>query len=89
MGTRLAEALYDSVHGKLFTLPDETLVWPAHDYKSRSVSTLGWEKQHNSRLAGRDKQEFIELMRNLNLPKPKLIDVAVPANQNLGLPHAV
>lgn len=82
-----AEALFDSVTGKLFTLPPETLVWPAHDYKGRAVSTIAWEKQHNSRLAGRDKQGFVELMNNLNLPKPRLLDVAVPANRNLGLPH--
>lgn len=82
-----AEALYASVTNELFVLPDETLVWPAHDYKGQSVSTIGWEKRNNSRLAKRDKQSFIELMGNLNLPKPKLIDIAVPANQNLGLPH--
>lgn len=84
-----AEALYGSVTSKLFTLPDDTLVWPGHDYKGQLVSTIGWERQHNSRLANRDKQSFVELMKNLDLPKPKLIDVAVPANQNLGLPHAV
>lgn len=82
-----AEALFDSVTGKLFTLPPGTLVWPAHDYKGRAVSTIAWEKQHNSRLAGRDKQAFVELMNNLDLPKPRLLDVAVPANRNLGLPH--
>lgn len=82
-----ADALYESVTKKLFTLPDATLVWPGHDYKSQTVSTIGWEKRHNSRLANRTKENFIELMANLNLPKPKLIDVAVPANQNLGLPH--
>jgi glyoxylase-like metal-dependent hydrolase (beta-lactamase superfamily II) len=82
-----ADALYDSIHTKLFRLPETMLVWPAHDYKGRAVSTIGWEKAHNSRLAGKDKAAFFELMANLNLPKPKLIDVAVPANQNLGLPH--
>lgn len=84
-----AETLYDSIYKKLFTLSDATLVWPGHDYKGQSVSTIGWEKRHNSRLAGRDKSDFVELMNNLHLPKPKLIDVAVPANQNLGLPHAI
>lgn len=82
-----SEALYDSVTQKLFTLPEDMLVWPAHDYKSRSVSTIGWEKRNNARLAGRSKPSFVELMASLNLPKPKLIDIAVPANQNLGLPH--
>ena len=83
-----AEALYDSVTTRLFTLPDSTFVWPGHDYKGRSLSTIGWEKRHNARLAGRDKAAFVELMSKLDLPRPKLIDVAVPANQNLGLPHS-
>jgi glyoxylase-like metal-dependent hydrolase (beta-lactamase superfamily II) len=82
-----ADALYDSVTGKLFALPDATRVWPGHDYKGQSVSTIGWEKHHNSRLANRSRADFVKLMGELNLPKPKLIDVAVPANQNLGLPH--
>jgi sulfur dioxygenase len=82
-----AAALYDSITQKLFALPETTLVWPAHDYKGRSVSTIGWEKNNNSRVANRSKDSFIELMNNLNLPMPKLLDVAVPANQNLGLPH--
>lgn len=82
-----AEALYDSVTTKLFSLPDASRVWPAHDYKGQSVSTIGWEKRHNARLANRSRDEFVTLMGSLNLPKPKLIDIAVPANQNLGLPH--
>ncbi len=82
-----AAALFQSITRKLFALPDETLVWPAHDYKGQAVSTIGWEKRHNSRLAGRDEAGFIDLMNNLNLPRPKLIDIAVPANQNLGLLH--
>lgn len=82
-----AEALYDSVTTKLFSLPDATRVWPAHDYKGQSASTIGWEKHHNARLAKRSRDDFVALMGSLNLPKPKLIDVAVPANQNLGLPH--
>lgn len=84
-----AAALFDSVHAKLFTLPDATRVWPAHDYKGQSVSTIGWERQHNARLAHRSKDDFVSLMAQLNLPKPKLIDIAVPANRNLGLPHGV
>lgn len=82
-----ADALYDSVTGKLFTLPDDTRMWPGHDYKGQQVSTIGWEKLHNARLAGRSRGDFAKLMAGLDLPKPKLIDVAVPANQNLGLPH--
>ena len=84
-----AEALYDSVTGKLFTLPDDTRVWPGHDYKGQSVSTIGWEKHHNARLAGRARADFVALMAALKLPPPKLIDVAVPANRRLGLPHSV
>ena len=82
-----AADLYDSVNGKLFTLADATRVWPAHDYHGQSVSTIGWEKRHNARLAGRSKAAFVALMAGLNLPRPKLMDIAVPANQNLGLPH--
>ena len=84
-----ADALYDSVHRRLFTLPDDTLVWPGHDYKGQSVSTIGWEKRHNVRLANRSREDFCTLMANLNLPRPKLIDIAVPANRNLGLPQSV
>ncbi|MGH8853909.1 MAG: MBL fold metallo-hydrolase [Telluria sp.] len=84
-----AEALYDSVTRKLFALDDATRVWPGHDYKGQSVTTIGWEKRHNARLAGRSQAEFVALMAALNLPRPKLMDVAVPANRNLGLTHSV
>jgi glyoxylase-like metal-dependent hydrolase (beta-lactamase superfamily II) len=84
-----AEALYDSITGKLFALPDETRVWPCHDYKSQQVSTIGWEKRHNARVSNRSRADFVELMAHLNLPRPQLIDIAVPANRNLGLPHGV
>ena len=83
-----AGSLYDSVHERLFTLPEDTRVWPAHDYKGNTCSTIGHEKRHNARLVGRDRGAFIELMRNLNLPRPKMMDVAVPANLLLGIPHA-
>jgi sulfur dioxygenase len=82
-----AEALYDSVTRKLFALPEDTRMWPGHDYKGQSVSTIGWEKRHNQRLAKRSLAGFVELMARLDLPRPRLIDVAVPANRNLGLPH--
>jgi len=84
-----ADALFDSVTKKLFSLPDDMLMWLGHDYKGQVVSTIGWEKQHNARLSNRSRDEFVQLMGELNLPKPKRIDVAVPANQNLGLPHSV
>jgi sulfur dioxygenase len=84
-----AQQLYDSAMSKLFVLPDDTRLWPGHDYKGQSVSTIGWEKRHNARLANRSGDQFVALMAGLDLPKPRLIDVAVPANQNLGLPHGV
>ena len=83
-----AESLYDSVTRKLFALDDATRVWPGHDYKGQSVSTIGWEKRHNARLAGRSRDEFAALMAALDLPRPRLMDVAVPANRNLGLAHS-
>jgi len=73
-------ALYDSITGKLFTLPDATLVWPGHDYRGHTVSTIGEEKRHNPRLAGKSRDEFIAIMRGLKLAPPKKIQVAVPAN---------
>lgn len=84
-----AADLYDSVTGKLFTLDDATRLWPGHDYKGQSVSTVGWERRHNARLAGRSRDDFIALMAALKLPPPRLIDIAVPANRNLGLTHSV
>lgn len=83
-----AASLYDSVTGKLFRLPEDTRVWPGHDYKGQSVSTIGWEKRHNARLAKRTREDFVALMNNLDLPRPKLMDIAVPANRQLGLQHA-
>jgi len=78
-----AEALYRSVREKLFTLPEDTLVYPGHDYQNRHVSSIAQEKQRNPRL-GRDRslEEFREIMANLNLPYPKFIDYAVPATSN-------
>lgn len=83
-----AASLFASVHQKLFTLAGETRVWPGHDYKGQTVSTIAWERASNARLAGRSEVEFIEVMTGLNLPKPKRLDEAVPANQNLGLSHS-
>lgn len=84
-----AGMLFDSITRKLFALPDETKVWPGHDYHGNKVSTIGTEKRTNPRLAGKTREAFIAVMNNLHLPKPRLIDVAVPANRNLGLPHGV
>lgn len=83
-----SESLHDSITRRLFSLDEATLVWPGHDYHGQSVSSIGWERRHNARLAGRTREQFVALMANLNLPPPRLIDVAVPANRNLGLPHS-
>ncbi len=80
-----AGALYDSITQKLFSLPGETLVFPAHDYNGRRVSSIEQERTTNSRIAAKTRAEFVETMNNLNLPKPRLIDAAVPANQLCGL----
>ena len=80
-----AGALYDCITQRLFTLPDETLVYPGHDYQGRWVSSIMQERTINPRLAGKSREEFIEIMNNLNLPKPRLIDEAVPANRYCGL----
>src|SRR5476651_1415638 len=80
-----ARAQYDSIFGRLLRLPDETMVFPAHDYKGDTVSTIGEEKRFNPRLQVRSVDEYVELMNNLNLPNPKLMDVVVPANMHVGL----
>jgi glyoxylase-like metal-dependent hydrolase (beta-lactamase superfamily II)/rhodanese-related sulfurtransferase len=85
-----AHTLYRSVHDQVFTLPDTTLIYPGHDYKGRTVSTVGEEKRLNPRLgAGKTEAEFVQIMDNLGLAKPKKIDVAVPANAHCGLPPHV
>ena len=76
---------YDSIFGRLLKLPDSTLVYPAHDYKGETVSTIGEEKAFNPRLQVRSVEEYVELMNNLKLANPKMMDVAVPANIKIGL----
>jgi glyoxylase-like metal-dependent hydrolase (beta-lactamase superfamily II) len=78
-------AQYESIFGRLLKLPDETLVYPAHDYKGDTVSTIGEERACNPRLQVRSVDEYVELMNNLKLPNPKMMDVAVPANMRVGL----
>jgi len=80
-----AETLYDSITQRLFTLADETLVYPGHDYQQRWVSSIRQERTTNPRLAGKSREQFVEIMKNLNLPKPRLIDESVPANRYCGL----
>ena len=77
--------LYRSVHDKLFSLADDVLVYPGHDYKQRRVSSIGQEKARNARLgSGKTVDAFIAIMAGLNLPHPKMMDVAVPANRGCG-----
>jgi glyoxylase-like metal-dependent hydrolase (beta-lactamase superfamily II)/rhodanese-related sulfurtransferase len=80
-----SRAQYDSIFNRLLKLPDETMVFPAHDYKGDTVSTIGEEKRYNPRLQVRSVDDYIELMANLKLPNPKMMDVAVPANMRVGL----
>jgi sulfur dioxygenase len=80
-----ARAQYESLFGRLLKLPDETLVFPGHDYKGDTVSTIGEEKRHNPRLRVASAEEYVTLMAALNLPNPKMMDVAVPANMRQGL----
>lgn len=82
-----AEALYQSITQKLFTLPDSTTVWPGHDYQGRTHSSIGAEKAGNPRIAGKTQAEFVAIMDALNLPRPKRIDEAVPANLTSGVRH--
>ena len=78
-------AQFESLFGRLLKLPDETLVYPAHDYKGDTVSTIGEERAFNPRLQVKSVDEYVELMESLDLPDPKMMDVAVPANMHVGL----
>ncbi|MGL4286686.1 MAG: MBL fold metallo-hydrolase [Phreatobacter sp.] len=81
-------AQYESIFGKLLKLPDETLVFPAHDYKGDMVSTIAEERAFNPRLQVQSVDQYIDLMNGLHLPNPKMMDVAVPANMHVGLAQA-
>jgi sulfur dioxygenase len=78
-------AQYDSIFNKLLRLPEDTLVFPAHDYKGESVSTIGEERAFNPRLQVKSVDEYVSLMNSLKLPNPKMMDVAVPANMKVGV----
>jgi glyoxylase-like metal-dependent hydrolase (beta-lactamase superfamily II)/rhodanese-related sulfurtransferase len=78
-------AQYESIFGRLLKLPDETLVYPAHDYKGDTVSTIGEERAFNPRLQVKSIEEYVDLMNNLKLANPKMMDVAIPANIRVGL----
>jgi sulfur dioxygenase len=79
---------YESLFGRLLKLPEETMVFPAHDYKGDTVSTIGEEKKYNPRLQVKSMDEYVHLMNSLNLSNPKMMDVAVPANMRQGLVQA-
>ena len=80
-----ARAQYDSIFNRLLKLPDDTLVYPAHDYKGETVSTIAEERAFNPRLQVKTVDEYVDLMSKLNLPDPKMMDIAVPANVRVGL----
>jgi sulfur dioxygenase len=80
-----ARAQYDSIFNKLLKLPDETLVYPAHDYKGDMVSTIAEERAFNPRLQVKSVDEYVDLMSKLNLPNPNMMDVAIPSNMRQGL----
>jgi len=82
-----ASDMFHSLTEVLFKLPDATIVWPGHDYQGRSHSTIATEKAGNARIAGKTLEEFVAIMQGLNLPRPKRIDEAVPANLNSGMRH--
>ncbi|CAH8846361.1 unnamed protein product [Trichobilharzia szidati] len=79
-----AETLYESVHSQIFSLPDDFILFPAHDYLGNTMTTVGEEKVHNPRLT-KSKQEFVKIMNELNLPKPKQMDRAIPLNLKCGI----
>jgi glyoxylase-like metal-dependent hydrolase (beta-lactamase superfamily II) len=80
-----AETLYHSIHDKIFTLPDDALVYPGHDYHHSHVTTVSQERQRNPRLGGgKSVEEFVAIMAALKLPYPKKMEVAVPANLRCG-----
>jgi sulfur dioxygenase len=79
-----AGVLFDAVTQRLFTLPDTTLVYPEHDYRGHTVSTIGEEKHWNPRFVGRNREEFRQFMKTLNLPNPQRIAEAIPANERCG-----
>ena len=75
---------YDSIFNKLLKLPEETLLYPAHDYNGKSVSSIGKEKKNNPRLQVKNENEYVDIMNNLNLSKPNLMDTNVGRNIKLG-----
>ena len=81
-----AEDQYNSLFNVVLKLDDSVLVYPAHDYKGETVTTIGFERKTNPRLQVKSKQEYVDLMSSLNLPNPKLMDIVVPKNRKHGVP---
>ncbi|MDR5815426.1 MULTISPECIES: MBL fold metallo-hydrolase [unclassified Caballeronia] len=81
-----ARRSWDSIVNRLFRLPEPTIVYPAHDYKGMSASSIGEEQRWNPRIAGKTEDEYARIMASLDLPYPKMMDVAVPANLTCGQP---
>jgi len=79
-----AKDSYNSIFNKLLKLPEDTLLYPAHDYNGKKFSSIGNEKKFNPRLQVNNENEYVEIMNNLNLPKPKLIDLNISSNIKLG-----
>ncbi|MFT7686087.1 MAG: sulfur dioxygenase [Candidatus Azotimanducaceae bacterium] len=77
-------SLYDSVVEKLFTLPSNTTIYPGHDYKGEQFSSIGIEMEENKRFEGKTRSEFIDVMNNLDLPRPEMMDTVLPANMLVG-----
>ncbi|MBU7585158.1 MAG: hypothetical protein KAF91_20085 [Nostoc sp. TH1S01] len=84
MGNNRGSRITGTVTQGLFTLPDDTLIYPAHDYKGRTVSTIGEEKRLNPRFSDRTRSQFMTIMNNLKLSYPQKMNAAVPANQYCG-----
>src|SRR5262245_12558122 len=84
-----SRAQYDSIFNKLLRLPEQTLVFPAHDYKGETVSTIGEEKAFNPRLQVKSVDEYVDVMSKLKLANPKMMDVAIPANMRVGLSQEI
>lgn len=80
---------YDSIVNKLFQLPDDTTLYPAHDYKGWTASSIGEEKRFNPRIAGKTESDYVEIMNGLHLPNPKMMDIAIPANLACGQPSVL
>src|SRR5207253_8546830 len=80
-----ARAQYDSIFNKLLRLPNDTMIFSAHDYKGETVSTIGEERAFNPRLQVKSVDQYVDVMNKINLPNPKMMDVAVPANMRVGL----